>query len=347
MNLHTGDKVRFLNEKGGGVIKKIISSSMAVVEIEDGFQYEYPLNQLVPDSPIEKTGESPDVEGLKFQVQHENETRALNLEQGTLNYPEGIYLAFIPENQHFPSAGKIAVALCNNTTYDIFFTLSLRHGRGWVCMESGAMRPHTEFEMEKYTPQQIGDWGQLKTDILFFSGDQYEHHDPVSDVLKLSGVKFFRDSTFTENELTENRAWISEVEVMEEENKMENVVVTQKDIDRMLKEKEQRISAGKISIPHQKNQFSEKEIDLHIEELIDNYSGMNNAQLIDIQLKKVQQELDEAIAQKLQRIIFIHGVGNGRLKSEVRKLLSHHKGIRFHDASFQRYGFGATEVELF
>ena len=31
-----GDRVNFLNDKGGGVIKKIIDTRMAEVEIEDG-----------------------------------------------------------------------------------------------------------------------------------------------------------------------------------------------------------------------------------------------------------------------------------------------------------------------
>lgn len=54
--------------------------------------------------------------------------------------------------------------------------------------------------------------------------------------------------------------------------------------------------------------------------------------------------MDEAMTNRLQRIVFIHGVGNGRLKTEVIKILSECKGIRFQDASYQRYGYGATEV---
>ncbi|HTL81159.1 MAG TPA: DUF2027 domain-containing protein [Bacteroidia bacterium] len=345
MKLNKGDKVRFLNEKGEGVITRIINPTTAMVEIEDGFEYEYPLNQLVPAEPIntavslKREDGTRKTEDRKEDVEKHDEKR--------VNYPEGIYLAFIPKNQQFPSAGKIDLVLFNNSSYDIYFTLSLKDGREWMCMESGAMRPYTEFEIETLTPQQIDEWGQLKTDALFFSGDSYQHRDPVSTVLKMAGVKFFKDSTFRENGLTEGIAWIADVVVLEEENIVETKPLTNADIQRMLKEKEQKISSSKVSIPHQKNQLSEKEVDLHIEELLDNWNGMTNAQLIDVQLKRVQQELDEAIANKLQRIIFIHGVGNGRLKTEVRRILSAQKGIRFHDASFQRYGFGATEVELY
>jgi dsDNA-specific endonuclease/ATPase MutS2 len=68
--------------------------------------------------------------------------------------------------------------------------------------------------------------------------------------------------------------------------------------------------------------------------------------LLDIQLKRVVKELDEAIATHIRSIVFIHGVGNGRLRQEVRRVIAGYKNVRFHDASFRRYGFGATEVEI-
>lgn len=115
----------------------------------------------------------------------------------------------------------------------------------------------------------------------------------------------------------------------------------------MLIEKENKTTGKKTSVPHLKNQSLEREIDLHIEELIDNWSGMSNAQLLDIQLKRVMKEMDEAIASHIRSVVFIHGVGNGRLKQEVRRVLGTYKNVRFHDASYQRYGFGATEAEIY
>ena len=85
------------------------------------------------------------------------------------------------------------------------------------------------------------------------------------------------------------------------------------------------------------------EINLHIEELIDDYSRMSNAQIIQIQLRHFQKALDTAQNNSCRKLIVIHGVGNGRLKQEVRTILSD-ENLRFHDASFSKYGFGATEV---
>ncbi len=46
-------------------------------------------------------------------------------------------------------------------------------------------------------------------------------------------------------------------------------------------------------------------------------------------------------------MVFIHGVGNGKLKYEIHKLLdTRFAGLKYQDASFKEYGFGATLVYL-
>jgi DNA-nicking Smr family endonuclease len=53
--------------------------------------------------------------------------------------------------------------------------------------------------------------------------------------------------------------------------------------------------------------------------------------------------LDEARNRKLWKFIAIHGVGKGVLRNEIRQLIKQ-EGLKFQDASYQRYGYGATEV---
>lgn len=89
-----------------------------------------------------------------------------------------------------------------------------------------------------------------------------------------------------------------------------------------------------------------KEIDLHLHELIDSEKGMNNYDKLSLQLKTVKRELELAIHKKQQKIIFIHGRGEGVLKKELRILCSKYP-VNYHDASYTEYGMGATEVIIF
>ena len=49
----------------------------------------------------------------------------------------------------------------------------------------------------------------------------------------------------------------------------------------------------------------------------------------------------------LRKIVFIHGKGEGVLRAEIEKQLkSRYRHCEYQDASFQQYGFGATQVTI-
>lgn len=89
------------------------------------------------------------------------------------------------------------------------------------------------------------------------------------------------------------------------------------------------------------------EIDLHIENLIDSHKGMQNYQILEVQMANFRRSLNTAISRRLKKMVVIHGVGEGVLKQEIRKELKEfYPHFDFYDASYQEYGYGATEIEL-
>jgi dsDNA-specific endonuclease/ATPase MutS2 len=54
--------------------------------------------------------------------------------------------------------------------------------------------------------------------------------------------------------------------------------------------------------------------------------------------------LDFAIAKRISKIVFIHGVGEGVLKSELDFMFGRYENIDFRDGNYQKYGLGATEI---
>ena len=88
-------------------------------------------------------------------------------------------------------------------------------------------------------------------------------------------------------------------------------------------------------------------IDLHIENLIDSHRGMSNAQILNIQMVHFRRFLNASINKQHRKIVVIHGVGEGVLRSEIRKELNYyHSHLEFYDASYQEFGMGATEIRL-
>lgn len=86
------------------------------------------------------------------------------------------------------------------------------------------------------------------------------------------------------------------------------------------------------------------EFDLHIEKLVKNPRGMSNFDILTIQTETAKKHLEFAIRNRIPKIVFIHGVGEGVLKAELDFMLKNYDNISFQDANYQKYGLGATEI---
>ncbi len=88
------------------------------------------------------------------------------------------------------------------------------------------------------------------------------------------------------------------------------------------------------------------EVDLHIEKLVPTTKHLSNYDILNIQIDTAKRQLDFAISKRFPKLVFIHGVGEGVLKSDLRFMLGRYDNIRFQDANYQTYGLGATEVVI-
>jgi len=93
-------------------------------------------------------------------------------------------------------------------------------------------------------------------------------------------------------------------------------------------------------------EISAPEFDLHIEKLVPNKKGMSNYDILTLQAETAKRHIEFAIRNRIPKIVFIHGVGEGILKAELDFLLGRYDNIVFQDANYQKYGQGATEVYI-
>ena len=89
------------------------------------------------------------------------------------------------------------------------------------------------------------------------------------------------------------------------------------------------------------------EVDLHIHELVDDQRGLPDRAKLAIQMDHFDRMMDIAKREKLRRIVFIHGVGQGVLRHQIRTSLDkHHPDCTYREGDPRKYGSGATEVWL-
>jgi len=100
----------------------------------------------------------------------------------------------------------------------------------------------------------------------------------------------------------------------------------------------------KRDISRQHQGIIEWELDLHIEELVESLSGLSSTDMLLRQMATLKARFRKAKDHRVNKLIVIHGVGEGVLKNEIRSFLSKQEQIEFFDADFSKYGSGATEV---
>ncbi len=88
----------------------------------------------------------------------------------------------------------------------------------------------------------------------------------------------------------------------------------------------------------------EAEVDLHIEALATHPERLSDTEKHDLQLRFFRICLKHAIENSYKKVIFIHGVGRGVLKSDIQRELECYEGLHYMDAPATLYGIGATEV---
>lgn len=335
MNVKAGDIVRFLNTSGGGIVVRT-DAKFAYVEDEDGFEIPVLINECVvirDEKPKKK-------EVVGTDLVEEEQEYTYTEEIGDDSAPQ-FYVAFLQGDKPGQVSGDLRVQAVNDSNYFVFYTISnLRSDGSLDLFYQGTVEPNTKIALDKLGVMQLDDRQWQVNLILFKKGKTYKNLAPVSEVLKIKASRFLKDNVFTDNDYFHEKAVMLPVIKGEFERKLEEL--SDKEINKAIREKEKQPVRKKVS---RRDDNQMLEVDLHIDELIDSTVGLSNGEIITIQLDKFKQVMEDNRTNKGRKIVFIHGVGNGKLKTEVRKLLERQYSKHvYQDASFQEYGYGATMV---
>ncbi|RAV30600.1 Smr/MutS family protein [Sinomicrobium soli] len=117
--------------------------------------------------------------------------------------------------------------------------------------------------------------------------------------------------------------------------------------DRYLADKEQPERRKKPVPKAKERDMPGMEVDLHIEKLVPSVKGLSNYDILTIQLDTATRQLEFAIRRRIRKVVFIHGVGEGVLRTELEFLFGRYDNLKYYDADYRKYGMGATEVYIY
>ena len=350
MVIKIGDKVRFLNEVGGGRITSVISKDMVNVETDNGFEVPTMIsNLIVVNSPdVYESGRNrhtvsapkPIVPSEK-KVTKQEEPWFSDKNQVAGKEDPQYFFALVPEIPSNPPTGKISMYLANNCNDTLLYRFAQKTKYNYETIAVGTLSPNSKVYLGLIKPEMIADLPVYCFQLINFRKRTKEHGQFIQKEITLSAVKFYKQNTFIATKLFKELSML--IQLNENPLKAELDKLADIDFQNVTAQKDPKKKEQIITLPN----TDLIEIDLHIHELLDNFNNLTNTEMVNVQMAKFHEEMGKAIKSEVKKIVFIHGVGNGTLKNELRRELQRkYSKYSFQDASFREYGYGATMVIL-
>jgi hypothetical protein len=352
MKFKVGDQVRFLNEKGGGVVSRILSNSMVNVAIEDGFEIPTRISELIRMDDISdyfsqpKSVESPSQIVQEPVPEFENKIIPLVRFASRNQYPPGVYLAFIPEDQKWLMTGPIDVEIINSTDYEVLASFFLKNEYGYSGIDYDVIPAGSRLQLATILREEIEQWCHGVIQLLFHKDQDSSVLVPVSCTFRIKPMKFYKDVQYQSSSLLQEKAFIYRIHELKGSPGVPPAGVQEKYDLPQSSEKNAEAVRPYALIDGHRIAPRIAEVDLHISSLVDDYSRLKNHEILPIQTRYFSSCVESALENHYYRVYFIHGIGNGTLKNALMEMLEEYGGLEFHDAPFEQYGAGAIEVNI-
>ena len=350
--MRAGDKVRFLNDTGGGVIIRFLDPETVLVKIEEDFEVPVKLGELIPDRSKDTdvyhdkknqnntpAGEMAENDGMNSLLEREMSKKENISEQ---NNSGQVYLAFT----HEVKPNNLKIHLINDSDYNIYYIIGSRKMDQHLHQYAGLLEANTKVVLGNLRLTKTDEPTIYSVQYLGYKNGYYQPFMPVDSLVEIDTRSLAEKQYDRENDFFDLPAALFALETRdlseEQESRAKRMKLAGKEF---ITEKIRGKSYGQLGSSLETSDAME--VDLHIHEIVEDTSGLSEGEMLDIQLRRFEMALETAINGKVKKVIFIHGVGQGKLKYEITKILiKKYPDLKHQDASFKEYGYGATMVLL-
>lgn len=370
MKFKVGDRVRFLSSTGGGVVTKIVSPSIVNVAIDDGFDIPTAVSDLVKIEPDGKAAsrffdqgpENTDnsknkrINSVATTIEEEPEMEAFEDDRiiplpssaRRAANPAGVYLAFIPSDQKWLITGDIDVMIVNFSDHDFLYNWFIRGKKGgWRGVDYGVIPPLAAIHVDRISRDKLSQWCDGVIQLMQHIDKPIDILAPASVEYTIKTTKLMRDESYKEYLFVEGKAFVYELLPI---SSMKSIFSLGEFAGKAGLETNIKVEAKQAEpesfISRHKSAHREAEVDLHIEKMVSDYKELEPASMLSLQVSYFVKCLESAIAENYYKVTFIHGIGNGVLKSAIIQKLKEYKQVWHQQASAGRYGLGAIDVMI-
>jgi hypothetical protein len=349
-----GDKVRFLSETGGGIVAGFQGNNIVLVEDEDGFQIPVRTNDVVVvgtddyNIKIDSVGKKDTKKDIENEPADRPVTFRAKPEERKGGDVLSVYLAFVPIDSREITNTKFEAYIVNDSNYYINYSYTAAEGTSWHLRSTGEVEPNTKLFIEEFDRETLNTLERVCVQLIAYKRDKtFMSKPPVDAQIRIDTVKFYKLHTFKENDFFEQPALL--YTVIENDKVVRPLVIDAKKLKQEMTRKISDDNKKPHVQPARKQQDKDTPIviDLHASELLETTSGLSAADILNHQLDVFRKTMDEYKSKTGTKLIFIHGKGEGVLRHAIIHELNYrYKRCPYQDASFQEYGYGATQVTI-
>lgn len=253
-----------------------------------------------------------------------------------------VKLLFVPapDNDKPAETADLEAWLVNDSSYTLFYNIARREQRGDFVrtIDSGTLAADSKQKIKLYRRTELAEISTLHISLLPYKPTAFVPQAVEVFDMELHPLKFVRASNFTDNDYFDAPALEFTLASSDELADTAAPVIP--------------TPVPKANpIPHKRSTKDEEVVDLHADAILDSTENLTPGEILQTQLARFTVALEGAVksgsSTPLKRMVFIHGVGKGKLRYEIEKLLKrNYPKLRYQDASFAEYGYGALMIFL-
>ncbi len=302
-----GDKVRFLNTTGGGIVKGFQGKDIVLVEDADGFDIPVLIRETVL---IDSANDAQVRQSAKPATEAQQQTPSTMKEEKKETYiveetkegeQLGVYLAYLPVDIKNLSTTAFECYLVNDSNYYLSYNYMSRADSGWISRNEGLIEPNTKLFLEEFGKEELNDIEHVCLQFIAYKRDKpFALKNAYSVETHIDTVKFYKLHSFKDNDYFEDEAIVYPIvrrDLVEKE-----FVVNIEDIARAIRQKEPQ--RPRIQSITKKEKKAVLEVDLHIDELLDNTNGLSPADILEYQINKFKEVMEGSKKEKGKKIVF-------------------------------------------
>lgn len=342
-----GDRVRFLNSVGGGIIRRI-EGNIAYVD-DDGFETPTLLREcVVVASPEVTEAKVAKTQAAVTPVTLPKSEECPPVEETPTGDKLNVVLAYEPAEIKHLNTTTFDTYLVNDSNYYLYFTYMTRadEDNGWTTRYAGVVEPNIQVFLGEIKGSDLPAMDRIAVQLIAFKNDrEFKLKSPVAIETPLDTTKFFKLHCFHDNIYFDKE--VIAVEIVKDDVARNRMVIDSSRLEEGIKAKKAMDRPHRKPVQKKPKRPDVIEVDLHIHELIDSTAGLSSSDMLNLQIDEFRKVMDANLKNKGQKIVFIHGKGEGVLRQALMKELNYrYKGHQVQDASFREYGFGATQVTI-